>query len=475
MSPNLRDLLHELADHETAGAAAAAPDTRTEVRHVMTDIRSRRTRRAAASGAVAVAVLAVGVATATALGPAPRDPAVDDPTPRRTASPTPTSSPGPSPSASAVLPPVTTGEGLPPAVLLAPGVIEGSTLDWQLGLADATALGVHVLYLVEPTGKVHEVPSPVDWGEALLVDWLPGSSLAVVAASSDRGPEAPPVPSAPWQVVDLLTGMVVRDVPLDAGWEWTPPTVEFAKDGTTDLLVVTGPIQPATELRAERRGLDGTLVAITSPEMSLDLGGPELAHVSPDRRTVLLATAVPQLRRARDLEVTATLQLPRPEQPEACQLVRWLDDVEVAYYCDPSGRAYNGQNGEGELWAVPVDGGEPRLLVSGEVFPDAFTHAYSTAVTAGRRVFVQLHPADPEDATTVVRLDDDGSATEFRAGGARILMLFGSTGGRLLAGALGDTGVDLVLVDVETGVTTPVFPDAFLAPVYVEWVSTRPW
>ncbi|GEA87097.1 PQQ-binding-like beta-propeller repeat protein [Cellulomonas cellasea] len=95
MSPNLRDLLHELADHEAAGAAATAPDTRTEVRHVMTDIRTRRTHRLAVVGAVAVTVLAVGAATATALTPSPRVPAVDP-----TLSPTPTAAPATTPSPS---------------------------------------------------------------------------------------------------------------------------------------------------------------------------------------------------------------------------------------------------------------------------------------------------------------------------------------------------------------------------------------
>ncbi|MBB2923583.1 PQQ-binding-like beta-propeller repeat protein [Cellulomonas cellasea] len=100
MSPNLRDLLHELADHESAGAAATAPDTRSEVRHVMTDIRTLRTRRTAAVAVAAVTVLAAGVATATALTPAPRDPAVVDPAPTATA-PTPTPSPSATPTPTA--------------------------------------------------------------------------------------------------------------------------------------------------------------------------------------------------------------------------------------------------------------------------------------------------------------------------------------------------------------------------------------
>lgn len=95
MSPNLRDLLHELADHETG---VPTPDTTTEVRRIMTDIRTRRTRRFAVVGAAAVTVLAVGVATATALTPAPRDPAVDPgPSPTATPDPTPTISSTPSP------------------------------------------------------------------------------------------------------------------------------------------------------------------------------------------------------------------------------------------------------------------------------------------------------------------------------------------------------------------------------------------
>ncbi|WP_258725353.1 PQQ-like beta-propeller repeat protein [Cellulomonas sp. NS3] len=108
MSPNLRDLLHELAGTETAAAAATAPDTSTEVRHVMTDIRTLRARRTGAISAVAVTVLAVGIATATALTPAPRDPAVD-PVPTATATPTPT----PTASASATTTPTPTATATP--------------------------------------------------------------------------------------------------------------------------------------------------------------------------------------------------------------------------------------------------------------------------------------------------------------------------------------------------------------------------
>jgi outer membrane protein assembly factor BamB len=130
MSPNLRDLLHELADHEAAGAAAAAPDTRTEVRHVMTDIRSLRARRTGAIAAVAVTVLAAGVATATALTPAPRDPAVVDPEPTATATPTPTAGATPTPSDASTTPAQPAGWGVVGSLAQPPRAL------WSLAAAD---------------------------------------------------------------------------------------------------------------------------------------------------------------------------------------------------------------------------------------------------------------------------------------------------------------------------------------------------
>lgn len=100
MSRHLDDLLRELADHETRGAEAAAPDPTTEVRELTREIRARRTRRVVgvtggAAAAVVVGVLVANLATGTPR-PVPASPA---PSASASASATPSTSPEPQPTA----------------------------------------------------------------------------------------------------------------------------------------------------------------------------------------------------------------------------------------------------------------------------------------------------------------------------------------------------------------------------------------
>lgn len=171
MSENLRDLLHQLAEHETTRADAAAPDATATVRHVVTDIRTRRTRRSAAISAAAVTVLAIGIATATALTPQPHDPAVVDPTPSPTSSTPTTPPPSPTPS------PTSDPGAVPATSAPAPwGVVESLAtpprLLWTLtarSVLVSSGLGDHATDFVDvTTGAPYGSFSAVDAGDVLV-------------------------------------------------------------------------------------------------------------------------------------------------------------------------------------------------------------------------------------------------------------------------------------------------------------------
>lgn len=242
MSPNLRDLLHELADHETAAATAAAPDTRTEVRHVMTDIRSSRTRRVAVVGAAAATVLAIGVATATALTPAPRVPAVLDPAPTVTASPTPsttatpTAEPAPTPA-----PATLTGLGLVDSLATAPRAL------WEL--SPRSVLGLEAsqdvpTFVDVRTGAPYGAFSAVEAGD-VLVTQVSGSDGGYVLAGLDATTGATvwarddePLPSWPTCAAALSNGLLAC-LAIDASASGRVVTLLDPTDGT---LVRTIPL-----------------------------------------------------------------------------------------------------------------------------------------------------------------------------------------------------------------------------------------
>lgn len=115
MTVPLRDLLGQLADHETRASAATARDLGTEVRQLRTEIRRRRTGRIVTATVAAAAVVVIGIVTANAFtAPPPVQPAVPDTSRTVTVTPTPTApTPSATPTASA---PTTT----PPAVVDTP-------------------------------------------------------------------------------------------------------------------------------------------------------------------------------------------------------------------------------------------------------------------------------------------------------------------------------------------------------------------
>ncbi|MFS0702680.1 PQQ-binding-like beta-propeller repeat protein [Cellulomonas sp. 179-A 4D5 NHS] len=131
MSPNLRDLLHELADHETAGAAAAAPDTRTEVQMLTREIHGRRSRRVAAVASGAAAAVVAGVLVASGVVGSPRPvPASPEPSATTSARPTPETSPEPS----AIVEPEQVDPG--PLVGLVPSLAQAPEERWTVSVAD---------------------------------------------------------------------------------------------------------------------------------------------------------------------------------------------------------------------------------------------------------------------------------------------------------------------------------------------------
>ncbi|WP_199424983.1 hypothetical protein [Actinotalea solisilvae] len=268
-SRDLHDLLRDFAHEEGAASAATAPDPALEARALGARIaRQRLVRTGAASLGAAAAVVVLAVAVQAA-GPEPAPPATPTPSPAPSESaapsPTPTATPAPAPTPTPTAPVptgVTVHPDLPPAQALPDGLLGATSPGWALVTYGAGAeVGPVVLYLVSPEGVVYEVPtevplrrSPERGGGTSLVDWLPGTSLAVVAQDGTGG-------ATEHAVVDLLTGEV--DGVLETGDDQPGP--RFVRDGTTDVLVTRYATDNTAELvttvTVERRTSQGELVA----------------------------------------------------------------------------------------------------------------------------------------------------------------------------------------------------------------------
>lgn len=212
MTRDLRSVLDEFADGEGRALALAAPDPRTEARHVRARARRRRAVRVggAVSGAAAAAVL-VGVIAAQGLtAPVPVVPAVPSttgPAPSSSTAPTPgrTSAPAPTPSTSA--------PGIPPASPAAPAVT------W-----------------------------PVPVGEDEVMHGGPGPWSAVWLHVVDEAAALPPIDSPEAQELDALgygaPGTPLRCVPgsietlgLDPETDWWGQVLYFASVEDAETFV----------------------------------------------------------------------------------------------------------------------------------------------------------------------------------------------------------------------------------------------
>lgn len=414
---NVSMLLREYAEARSREAARTAPDPTAEVAALVAAVRRRRAVRA--GGVVSGAVAAV-VAGALAVhgGSPPVLPA--EPTPRTSVAPTP--APGALPEA----PPVTDGmlEAAGPGWSLVTYVAAPGPDD--AGHEPGAPAG---LYLMDPRGELHRVPTDValtadapwlDAPMARLVDWLPGTTLVLMVrglASADA--------ATGHVVVDLRDGRAVLE--LDAPQN-TASTVTFVKDGTTDLLIRRdGPLDeyPGSAEIARVR-LDGTTVALVEPfEGSsgvLSQDGTLLAVGDRNGGRVLDAGTLAEVR-----------ALPAPPGTSGgCLPAGWLGH-EALLFCGSS------DDGYGTLWLDAVDG--VRDLTGPVVENPRFS------VVVGDHLVVLDYRGD---LTSVAR---DGSTRSLPDPG--LLLGTGTVaGGRVVvhAGDFSDTSSrDVVAVDPFTG------------------------
>jgi len=399
--------------------------------------RARTRRGMAVVGAAAV----LAVVASACSGPQSAEPALPVPAARTgTASPTSTATEAPT------VPPVTAHEGLPVAQPMPPGLLASTTDAWTMFSINSRSIGGDqrpttgiwaglptVLYLLDPAGALYEVPSAQSvWDPT--VDWLPGSSLAIRISAGDSHPTV--------QVVDLLTSHVLstidRDVP-DAGIV----SAFFLRDGTQDILVTTEKSVSDDPAKAEysltRRSPSGDILATGGPFVG-GVGG-----VSADRRSILVGGSPQHVVSLDGFTDVRTLQLPYPNQTDACWSPQWMDDVRVLVECSSTGKGVGADRG---LWIVPTNGGSPSLLAPGRAVQQTWS-------TRGAATALLTIAGSIGGTTELTRIDAQGTLTPLREVADRDVVLLDplwiATPGSIPGSS------DIAAVDPATGVSTVVF------------------
>lgn len=436
MSRHLRDVLTAFTEEEGHASASTAPEPSLEARFLGRRIARRRAVRTGAvslTSAAAVVGVAAGV-NALADRDEPQPPATTSPSP--SATPTPTATTTPTPTPEVTLPPVTVHPLLPDAQPMPPGTFARTGAGWvlvQRSLVTGNGEGDGPIersyfYLVDPTGTRYEVPFNTDRSVG-LVDWLPGTSTAVVQLGG---------------LGDWSGGVSVMD--LEAG------TFRDLPDGVygSPRLMNDGTVIVASWYD----GAVATYDADGAPMASVQLGGfvtqddldpsrTRLAVTTQDGGVHLLST---------DLEPLDAPGATAFLDDQSCEAATWLDEDTLFARC-PVG----GQTGEFEYWAVPLDGAP-------ETLPVGTTPAWRTvtAVRAGGRTYV-YQPADIDMDTgqevtpsqqSVISADGTLVPVEPALG------VFASTG-TLLLGSVelgGERFGDYVAWDTETGALFVVMP-----------------
>ncbi|MCB2177716.1 MAG: hypothetical protein KQH57_18050 [Actinomycetales bacterium] len=359
---NLTDALEQIA----AGAAGHGGLADAELDSVLAETRRGRrwvtgTVLAGLAGAAAAGVLAVSLLD---LGGTPPPPAAPTQTnaPTQTIAPSPTATPtatASTPSTSAppkaeVLSTPTVDPLLPTAEPLTRGLLATTDASWLIVEVSATSdrqtydRTVTANYLIDPTGVRYQLPDlPGD--DPSLIEWLPGTSLALATENANI-----PIP-APISVVvvDLETGATtpvdLEGIAADAGLVDVDVRVAFAGDGTTDLIVsMSG---DGTGL-GERRTLAG--------EVTASIDGPVSLTPTPDGN-LLLDTGTssltkqlewglaPQWRDPHTLKVRAPVELPGV----TCWVEGWLDATGSVVASCPGSGWYVASPGA-STWQLPL-------------------------------------------------------------------------------------------------------------------------
>lgn len=240
--------------------------------------------------------------------------------------------------------------GLPPTLPLPPGLLEEVTPGWVLATYASEpipdgGLVAHTVVLAAPTGELYRVLDlPVE-PRVTILDWVAGSTTAVVSVEGQGDDGAAAVPRAE---LDLTTGTIApRPVPADwnegAYWFfegigpdgaelWSTPTSE---DGYTSDLYAVPP-----DGAARRVGGIGL-------SMLLDPGGQRVVSPYPGPDEVF---------QVMDLITGAATTHGYGAPGKKCQVVGWLDPDALLAFCvaadfprwtrEPSGRS------EDEDWAA---------------------------------------------------------------------------------------------------------------------------
>ncbi len=346
MSDDLGTALHRFMDSERHGAEATPPDPRQESDALARRVGRIRAVRTGSSLLVAAAVVGLVTVGVQALeGPSLAPPAL--PSPTSTGEPTPIPTPSapltgtaaPTDAATSVDPdPATFGSAEP----MTAGALEDAVDGWHLvrygtSSAESEVIVPMALYLVGPDGRVQVVPAAIDPQQWNLLDWRPGSPLAIVRS----------VQEGQTVVVDLLTGAAEPELGL-----WLDDA-RFVGDGTSDVLF-------AANGKLRRVAADGSPRA-ESPTFTVPYGTTAWSSSPDGAWAVLNDTTGPRVVSAGDLS-TPTPLTPYTGHPEACRAWMWVGDTDLLLQCSAGGLAEFSITEPNEFWLAPADGGAPRLL-----------------------------------------------------------------------------------------------------------------
>jgi hypothetical protein len=437
MTEDLTSALRGFTEQEERAVAAATADPGAVAHGLARRVGRRRAVRAGAAVA-AVAVIAAGVVGGVRVldRPEPAPPAVPAPSPSPdlpTTAPAPVDTPAADPVTAA--PPVSVA--LADAQPMPDGALAASDATWVLvqhasQTEDGAVVRPRAVFLVSPQGPVYAVPTAVDLTSWTVVDWLPGTSLALVTAER----------SADTRVVDLLTGSGAT-VGATRGYD-----ARFAGDGTTDVLLPVGD----QEKVLRRVAADGTVLAEGTSRFWAEPGA---GHWLPDGRGDRLLVLDPTGARVVDAATLADrgpLAVPYPGSPGACVARSWAG-ADVLVVCSPQGSGPLLVDPANELWLVPAGGGAARRVPPG---PEAT--GVLGAWEVGDRVVVGV--AELDGTSSWWQLTGDG-VVPLAAGAPGPLVAVEGVRGRellavLLSGPAGAQATAVVALDPVTGASRTV-------------------
>lgn len=435
-------------------------DPAGEAKVIAWRIRRRRAARvgsAAAAAAAVVLIAGAGVFAATRPTPVP---------PAETTSPSVTPTPSESPTAQAPdpepqgRPAVADHPLLPDAGPLEPGMLAaapaGSTLVEYVatcGYPCLTPTSPEVLYLVTPDGAIHEVAIDVD--DLQLVDWYPGTSVALFSRYGQTGDTY----GGEWIAIDLESGEPVgQRIDVDgedySGVAWL--------GGSDDLLrsrVSQEGERPVTVLERVALSDGSVLASVEAP------GDPEVVW-APDRAHFFL-------RKSSGVAVYETRTLDEVALPvmtgtwssvSSCSGVDWWDAGSLLVVCGVAGEPDS--NGvvmpEGQLRRVGLDG-SVDILARYPAYPLAtrLWHVDGRTVLA-LNPWEKQYPELGRPANTRFELLAGDTLTNVVADwGERDVTYLASTGSRVVATVYDPAaGSSLVLIDPTTGAFTPLLSAA---------------